>query len=142
MEVSLWYNGPQHTAFCDFLVTWFSSTLPLNSSLWCDVQCLWKLTEWFPRIGLFYRHIWARWHWTVVSKSLSSGYHFGFKNFLVLVLIIIFSRKFPSFLMLSRNLCWYKALPLNDWYTPIITICCFIHFDCNNPLRITHCFSN
>ena len=110
----------------------------MESSIWFDVQCLWKLEEKFTCIGLFYRDIWSIWHWTVGSKSLRSGYHGSFNNCLVLLLFITLSSQFVYFFMLSRNLCSYKVLLLNDWSTPIITICCLSRSDCNNHLRMTH----
>ena len=45
--------------------------------------------------------------------------------------------------MFSRNLCFYKSLILNNCSTTTVTICCFIHSDCNNPLIMTHlCYND
>ena len=44
--------------------------------------------------------------------------------------------------MFSIHMCSYKALLLDYWSTPIITVCCFNFSDCNKPLRMTHCLSN
>ena len=44
--------------------------------------------------------------------------------------------------MFYRHICYYTVQLLNDWSIPIVTICCFSQFDCNNPLIITHCCSN
>ena len=98
--------------------------------------------NWFPFTGMFHRKRWSRWHWNVVSKYIRSGYHGVFNNFLIPLLIITFTRQFVYFLMFSRHLCPYKSLLLNDWSTPIITICCLSHSDCNRSLWITHCWSN
>ena len=90
----------------------------------------------------FYRHRWTSWNWTIVGKSLSGGYHSGFKSCVVLLLIMTFPADLFNFLMFSRHLSSYKALLLNDVSTPIIKICCFGRSGCNNPLIITHCWSN
>ena len=110
--------------------------------LWFEVQFFWKLTELFPCIRLFYRHMWYLLHWNFVSKSLSSGYHGDFDDFLVLLLIIRFSSLFVYFLMFSRHLGLYKVLLLNDWSTPIITIYYLSRYKFNNPLIMIHCLSN
>ena len=47
-----------------------------------------------------------------------------------------------NLLIFSIQICSYIALLLNDWYIPIVAICCFSRSDCNNPLRMTHCCSN
>ena len=52
------------------------------------------------------------------------------------------SELFYNFLMFPRHLCSYIALLINYWSTPMVNICCFSHYDCNNPLIMTHCFSN
>ena len=41
-----------------------------------------------------------------------------------------------------RHICSYKALLFNDWTTRIFTICCLSRYVCNNPLKMTHWFSN
>ena len=54
------------------------------------------------------------------------------------------SSHFPAdlynFLTFSRHMCSYKALLLNNLSTPIITICCFSHSECSNPLIIMNLF--
>ena len=42
------------------------------------------------------------------------------------------SANFYNTLMISRHICSYKSLLLNDLYPPIITICYFSCSDCNN----------
>ena len=142
MDTLIWYTGPQHNSWSGCLAFLFSITEPANSSLYFDAQCLLKLTEWFTYIGLFYRHIWSIWHCTATSKYLMSWYHGIFKNCLVMLLIITFSIRFVKKNMFPRHLDSYKTLLLNYWSTPIITICCFMHYDCNNHLRMNFFWSN
>ena len=47
-----------------------------------------------------------------------------------------------NFLIFSRHLCSYNILWLNDWSTPMVTIRCFSHSDCNIPLIMTNLCSN
>ena len=47
-----------------------------------------------------------------------------------------------NFLILSRHLCQYIELLLNDWSITIVTICYFSQYDCNDPLKVTHYWSN
>ena len=64
----------------------------------------------------------------------------------IICLSCCWSSYFPSnlynFMVFSIHMCSYKALLLNNWSTPIITMCYFFHYDCNNPLRMTHWCSN
>ena len=49
-----------------------------------------------------------------------------------------FPEDLDNFLIFSRRLCSYIELLLNDWSTPMVTICCFSHSGWKNPLIITH----
>ena len=64
----------------------------------------------------------------------------------IMVLYWCFSSYFLAdlnkFLIFYKHLCSYIALLLNDWLTPMVTICCFSHSDRNNPLIMTHWCSN
>ena len=101
-----------------------------------------KIAECFSCTRIFYSHRLARWHWNIVSKYIRGGYHVFFKNCLLLLFIITFPEDLYNFLIFSRHLCSYIAYLLNYWSTPIITICCFSNSDCNNPLIVTHYYSN
>ena len=96
----------------------------------------------FLALGFFYCHVWDRWHWTVVNKSLSIGYYDWFNDNFILTLLITFSSRFYNFFMFSVHLCSYISLLLNYWYTPMVTIFCFGRSYFNNPLRTTHFCSN
>ena len=41
-------------------------------------------------------------------------------------------------LMLSIHICSFITLLLNDWSNPMVTFCCLISSDCNNPLTMAH----
>ena len=99
-------------------------------------------------VGVVFINAWAhnevtlRWHWTVVSKSLSNGYHGKFNHCLLLISTITLSSQFASFFDVLSHLYSYKTMLLNDWSTPIIITCCWRRSYCNNPLIITHLCSN
>ena len=133
---------PQHISFFDCLTILLRCTKPMNSRLIFDIQCLCKLKDLFSCTRVFSRHRWVRCHRTFISPSFSCWENFCFDHFLVLVFIIAFTCGFYNFLVFPRHPCLYSSLLLNDWSTPMTTMCFPSCLYFNNPLIITHCCLN
>ena len=113
----------------------------MNTSLIFNIQCCWKLTEWFSCTRIFHRLILVRCHRNVVITFFRCWDHFWFNIILVLLLIIIFIYIFVLFLcfpdIFVHTIHSYLIIGQTQW-RPYFFSCS----DCNNPLIITHCCSN
>ena len=116
-----------NTAYCHIWLNsfWFSSTKTADINTRFEIQCFWKLTEWFSCTGVF-----TITGWTVFSKSFRGGEYWRLQNSLVLLLIITCYRRFAKILNIFRHICLYISQLFNNWSTPMMTICCFSRSGC------------
>ena len=82
----------------------------MDRSILFDIQKIRKFTEWLYCTETFYSHIYTRWYCTVVGKSLRGGYHSRFNIFLILFLIIAYSRGFAGILNVLQIYMFIKII--------------------------------
>ena len=141
MQSPLYDTRTQLVAWSDCLV-FFCSTQSVNRHFLFDIQLFWNFIQWLPCAFIIFVFKCSDIHWTVVSNPFRSGDHDYSKDVLILLLVIIFSRIFVQYLKNSKHLCSYSALLLNYLSIPMVNICCLSLYDSNNPLRMTHYYSN
>ena len=97
---------------------------------WFSCTRIFTVTDWLGDIGLMAVN--NSWLETIYASRMD--FYCCWSSY--------FSSDLYNFLMFSKHLCSYIELLLNDWSTPIVTICCFSRSDQNNPLIMTHFCSN
>ena len=100
------------------------------------------MTEWFYCTRIIYRCGRSKWNLLLSLRPTGVDKISDPRIYFIMLLIVTFIVRFVYIINFSKHLCSYRAILLNDWYTPIVTLLYFSFYDCNTLLRMTHYCSN